>query len=114
MPSYRLMTVAVLAAAGMVFAEPSTQPAKKPARLVQPWSKVTDLSADQRDQLLTIHAEYVAKMNALRAEERERCEAVLSAEQRATLEATLAREAAERKGKSADKATPKAETDDAH
>ena len=116
MHSVRWMMLGVLAAVGVTFAEPATQPAtqasKRAVRLVQPWSKVTDLTDDQKEQLVSIHAEITDKMNALREEERERCLAVLSEEQKATLEVTLAREAAERKAKAAEKRSSKANSAD--
>lgn len=102
--------------AGMAWAaqnEPTTQttqPTKRPARLVQPWNKVTDLTDEQRDQLIAIHAEITAKINALRAEEEERCNAILSEEQRAALTETLAREAAERKARAAEQRAARATT----
>lgn len=103
----RWIAVGVLVVAGVTFAEPSTQPAKRSARVVSPWSKVTDLTDEQREQLSTIHAEFTEKINALRAEEEERSRAVLSVEQQAALDATLAREAAERKARAADRKAAK-------
>lgn len=112
MRSIRWATLSVLIVAGVTFAEPSTQPstqpAKRSARLVQPWSKVADLTEDQKEQIIAIHAEIVEKINALQEEERERCLAVLTGEQQAALNATLAREAAERKAKAAEKRSSKA------
>lgn len=109
MRSIRWIAVGVLAVAGVTFAEPSTQPTKRPARVVSPWSKVTDLSDDQKEKLIEIHTEIVEKINALRDEEQERCGAVLTTEQKAALEATLAREAAERKAKAAERKSGKAD-----
>lgn len=102
MKAFRLMVLGVLAVSAVTFAEPATQPAKK-QRLVQPWSKVTDLSEEQREQIVAIHSEITDKINALRDEELERCRAVLTEEQKAALDATLAREAADRKVKAAEK-----------
>ncbi len=105
--SNRWIAVAFLAMAAVTYAEPSTQPstqpAKRPARLVQPWSKVTDLSDEQRERIAAVHSEIADKINELRDEEQDRCRAILTAEQRAALEATLARESAERKAKSSQK-----------
>jgi Spy/CpxP family protein refolding chaperone len=116
MRSIRWITLGVLTVACVTFAEPSTQPATQPSkratRLVQPWSKVTDLTEEQKEQLGTIHAEITDRINALRDEERERCLAVLTEEQKAALDATMAREAAERKAKSAEKRSSKAPTAD--
>lgn len=106
MRSMRWLAAGVLVAAGVTFAEPATQPAKRSARVVSPWSKVTDLTDEQREQLGVIHAEFVEKINALRAEEEERSRAVLTPEQVAALEATLAREAAERKSRVAERKAP--------
>lgn len=98
MRATRWVMLSVMVAATVTWAEPSTQPTRK-MRLVQPWSKVTDLSDEQREQIVAIHAEITDKMNALREEERERCLAVLTEEQRLQLDATQAREAAERKAR---------------
>lgn len=103
MHTFRLMMLGVLAVSAVTFAEPSTQPAKKQQRLVQPWSKVTDLTEEQREQIVAIHSEITDKINALRDEEQERCRAILTEEQKAALDATLSREAADRKAKAAEK-----------
>jgi hypothetical protein len=105
MRAIRLAMFATLIVAGATFAEPTTRPATQPAkrnvRLVQPWSKITDLSDDQKSQIIAIHADFTQRINRLRAEENERCLSVLSEDQKAALEALLAREAAERKARSA-------------
>ncbi len=103
MRSIRWIAVGVLAVAGVTFAEPSTQPAKKAIRVASPWSKVTDLSEDQKEKLVAIRSDIAGKIKALREEEQVRCGEVLTPEQKAALEATLAREAAERKAKAAER-----------
>lgn len=116
MRAIRWVALGVAAVVAVTFAEPptqpSTQPAKRAMRLVQPWSKVTDLSDEQKEQLGTIHAEITDRINALRDEEHDRCMSILSAEQKAALEATLARESAERKARAAERKSPKGEKAD--
>lgn len=97
-------------------APPSKQTAPKPKmpakliKLVQPWSKVTDLTDEQKQQLYDIHEDYKAKMKALELEEKEKSEAVLTDAQKAQLGETTAAEKAEKKLKDAEKrAAEKAE-----
>jgi Spy/CpxP family protein refolding chaperone len=100
-----LSLAGVLGVSMLVLAEePTTKPAKvRQAKVSQPWSKVTDLTDEQKKQLSDIHAEITDKINALKREEEERSNAVLTADQRAALTMTLDKERAERKIKDAEK-----------
>ncbi|MFT3786439.1 MAG: hypothetical protein QM770_09765 [Tepidisphaeraceae bacterium] len=99
---FAVAVLSVSALAVVAFAAPTTKPAKAP-RLVQPWSKVADLSDEQKTQLAAIHEEITGKINALKQEEETRCNAVLTEEQRKKLDATLSEEAAAKKVQAADR-----------
>lgn len=81
---------------------PKARPAKQ-LRLVQPWSKVTDLTDEQRQQLYDIHEDFKAKLKALEAEEEEKCNAVLTDAQKAQMAAAIEEEKAAKKAKAAEK-----------
>jgi hypothetical protein len=83
-------------------------PPKVTAKLVHPWTKVQGLTPEQKDQILDIRRDIRTQIIMLEMQEKERCLAVLSDEQRLQLEKTLAEEEAARKAKDAVK---KAERD---
>lgn len=109
MRSMRAMVVAGLAAMTLAggaiafAAEAAGDKPAKPIKLVQPWSKVKDLSDDQKVQISAIHTDMVAKQKAIEAEAKAKILAILTPEQKAQLDATLAEEAAARKAKDAEK-----------
>lgn len=81
----------------------------KAIKLVQPWSKVTDLTDEQKQKLFDIHEDYKAKMKALDAEEEAQSNAVLTDAQKAQLQEALEADKASRKTKAAEKKTGGAE-----
>lgn len=91
-------------------ADEAAKPAapKVTAKLVHPWTKVQGLTPEQKDQILDIRRDIRTQIVMLEMQEKERCLAVLSDEQRLQLEKTLAEEEAARKAKDAAK---KAERD---
>jgi hypothetical protein len=102
--SFAVLSVASLAIASAAIAfepasdSPATRPAKvKPIRLTTPWSKVADLSDDQKNQINAIHVETIEKIKALEAEEDEKCMSLLSTDQQKALEATIEKEKADKK-----------------
>jgi Spy/CpxP family protein refolding chaperone len=103
-----LMTAAMVGGAySLAVAEeqaPTTQPAKpvKKAKLGSPWNKVSNLTEEQKSQIVDIRTEIQEKIKALQEEERSRCLAVLNEEQRGELDAIKAREDAERKQRDAE------------
>ena len=52
-------------------------------RLVQPWSKISSLSDEQKTKIREIHAKAVAEINAIREKENAEIMALLSEEQKA-------------------------------
>jgi hypothetical protein len=58
----------------------------KMAKLVQPWSKLTSLSDDQKTKIREIRAKANAECKAIRDKEEADCVAVLNDEQKAELE----------------------------
>ena len=77
-------------------------------RLTKPWSLLTDLTDDQKQQLAAIHADAVEKQKALDAEEESKCMAILSDAQKTALADAQSKEVADRKSKAAEaKAKPK-------
>jgi hypothetical protein len=102
-PLVASMVLIAVAGGAYAFAEgPATKPAKAP-KLVQPWSKVKDLSDDQKVQISAIHSDMVAKQKAIEADAKAKILALLTPEQKAQLDATLAEESAARKAKQANK-----------
>ena len=71
------------------------------ARLVKPWSELTSLSAEQRDQIMRIHAEAVDKINEIRDKEEADILAVLTPEQHKELDDLKDKQKAEQKAKRA-------------
>jgi Spy/CpxP family protein refolding chaperone len=69
-------------------ADAQNQPAKpRKLRLVKPWADITSLNDEQKQQISEIHAEYVDRINQLRAEEEAAIMALLTDENKAELEA---------------------------
>ena len=65
---------------------PAQTPAGKPAKVVKPYSLLEDLTPEQELEIGMIRRDVLDRMSALRAEEKERVEAVLTAEQLDRLE----------------------------
>ncbi len=98
------LSAMVLAGGAIAFAaEAAGEKPVKPIKLVQPWAKVKDLSDDQKVRINSIHTDMVAKQKAIEAEAKAKILEILTPEQKAQLDATLAEEAAERKAKDAEK-----------
>ncbi len=75
----------------------------KPIRLINPWTKLTTLSDEQKVRIHAIHTEFLASLAELRKNERERIMAVLTDEQKQELQAALDKEAADRKVRAAER-----------
>jgi Spy/CpxP family protein refolding chaperone len=76
--------------------------AKKAAgKLVQPWSRLSSLTDEQKQQIKEIHREAVAKINAIREKEEADILALLTDEQKTELKTIQEQAAAERKQKGA-------------
>lgn len=68
-------------------------------RLVKPWSELTSLTAEQKEQIMKIHAEAVDKINEIRDKEEADIMALLTPEQHKELEAMEAQRKADQKAK---------------
>ena len=78
------------------------KPAKKAAgKLVQPWSKLSSLTDEQKQKIKEIHREAVAQINAIREKEEADVLALLSDEQKTELKTLQEETAAARKQKAA-------------
>jgi Spy/CpxP family protein refolding chaperone len=66
------------------------------ARLVQPWSKISSLTDEQKTKLRDIHAKAAADKKAIDDKERTDCLAVLTDEQKAEAEKLLAEQKKEK------------------
>lgn len=97
------LSVAVLAGGALAFAAEAGEKAARPIKLPQPWSKVKDLSDDQKVQISAIHTDMVAKQRAIETEAKAKILELLTPEQKAQLDATLAEESAARKAKDAER-----------
>lgn len=74
-------------------------------RLVQPYSLITDLSEDQKAQIIAIHQEITQKQHDLEAEEQQRCMAVLSDAQKTEMQEAIGQKKADAKKTKATAAT---------
>jgi Spy/CpxP family protein refolding chaperone len=74
---------------------PATRPAH-PAKLTKPWSELSDLSDDQKTQIIAIHQKANQEMDAIREKERADILALLTDDQKTELaeDEAKAREAA--------------------
>jgi hypothetical protein len=70
-------------------------------KLVQPWSKLSDLSDEQKNQLREIHAKAMAEIKAIKEKEQTDSMAVLTDAQKAELAAISEKATVEKKTKSA-------------
>lgn len=104
-----IVCAAALAAASAAIAlQPSTAPTTQSSRpravrLTTPWNKVADLTDEQKGKINAIHEETVDQIKALEKAEDDKCMALLTAEQKKTLDETLAKEAVEKKAKAGKK-----------
>ena len=107
-----LVLVASLAARGE---EPTTKPTKvakgdaKAIKLVQPWSKLTDLSDEQKTQINDVHQKALAQIKAIHDKEEADIMALLNDQQKTELKKLSDEEKAQEKAKRADKKTAGAE-----
>ncbi len=69
------------------------------ARLVKPWSQLTTLSEDQKDKIIEIHGDALAKIKEIRDKEEADIMALLTPENTAELEAFKEKEKAEQKAR---------------
>jgi Spy/CpxP family protein refolding chaperone len=72
---------------------------KSRARLVKPWSDLTTLTAEQKDQIMKIHADAVDKINEIRDKEEADIMALLTPEQHKELADMEAQRRADQKAK---------------
>jgi Spy/CpxP family protein refolding chaperone len=80
-----LVAAALLSGSVLVFAAdtPATPPAEhKAAKLVKPWSELSDLTDDQRSKIAEIHAKALADVKAIHEKEQQDILALLTAEQK--------------------------------
>ena len=78
-----------------------TAPSRARARMVKPWSELTTLTPEQKDQIMRIHAEAVDKINEIRDKEEADILAVLTPEQHKELDALKDKQKADQKAKRA-------------
>ena len=71
------------------------------ARMVKPWSDLTTLTPEQKDQIMRIHAEAVDKINEIRDKEEADILALLTPDQHKELEAMKEKQKADQKAKRA-------------
>lgn len=85
--------------------QPATQPVKpaKPIRLTLPWSGLTTLSDEQKEQINQIHQEALAQIKAIHQREETKILALLSDDQKAELKRLDDQRKAEAKQKRAEK-----------
>ena len=69
------------------------------ARLVKPWADLTTLTAEQKDQIMRIHADAVDRINEIRDKEEADILALLTPEQHKELNDLKERQKAEQKAK---------------
>jgi len=105
--SYVALLGLALATASIVIAQDSGSSEKKAdrpksrARLVKPWADLTTLSADEKEQILEIHADAVARMNDIRKQEESDIMALLTPENKAELTALKEKQKADAKARKA-------------
>lgn len=86
---------------------PTTAPSettgtKTRTKLIKPYSELSDLSDDQKSQLISIHEKAGDQMKAIEAQEKTDMQAVLTADQKAELAAMDAKEKADKKKQAAE------------
>ena len=98
-----LAFITVKVATGEPTTVPTTSPSKKPKEIhvVLPYSKVTDLSDDQKAKIAAIHSDTLDKIHALEAEETTQCNAVLTPAQKAAMDEAMSKVAVTKKSKTA-------------
>jgi Spy/CpxP family protein refolding chaperone len=69
--------------------------------MVKPWSDLTTLTPEQKDQIMRIHAEAVDKINEIRDKEEADILALLTPDQHKELEAMKEKQKADQKAKRA-------------
>jgi Spy/CpxP family protein refolding chaperone len=74
---------------------------KPRARLVKPWADLASLTAEQKDQIMKIHADAVDRINEIRDKEEADIMALLTPEQHKELDTMKAQQKAEQKAKRA-------------
>jgi len=80
-----LAAAALLSGSVLVFAAdtPATPPVEhKAAKLVKPWSELSDLTDDQRSKIAEIHARVLAEVKAIHDKEQQDILALLTADQK--------------------------------
>ena len=102
-----LLAVAALVLLGSFVVRAQDKP--KAIKLVQPWSKITTLSDEQKIKLNDLHIKANAEVKAIRDKEEADCMAVLTDEQKAELKKAEEAERAEAKEKRAGQAKEKTE-----
>ena len=97
---------AVLLAAMVVARAQETDGAEKKAarqaRLVLPWTKLSNLTDEQKTQIREIHGKALAEIKAIRQREEAEIMALLTEDQKTQLAALKEAQAAERKAKAAE------------
>lgn len=80
--------------------KPREQAKPKQIRIIQPYSKLTTLTDEQRQQIADIHAKTLEQIKKLQEQEREQILQVLTEDQKAELQRIVEESEAARKAKS--------------
>jgi Spy/CpxP family protein refolding chaperone len=95
--------------------EPTTKPADEHSerghKLTKPWSELTDLTDDQKTQIIAIHVEGLKEMRAAEQKEHEAIMAVLTDDQKKELTGIEEKMVAKRRAARADKGEGAATTE---
>ena len=102
--------IAVLVVGGsLAIAADEPKKAPKPIKLVNPWSKLTDLTDEQKVKINDLHQEALAAIKDIKAKEEADIMAVLTSEQRDELRKLEAEEKAAEKAKRAEQMKEKSQ-----
>ncbi len=97
--AFVVTSVVVAQPGGATDGDKSAERPKSRTRLVKPWSELTTLTAEQKDQIMKIHADAVDKINEIRAKEEADIMALLTPEQHKELDDMEAQRRADQKAK---------------
>lgn len=110
-----LFSASVLVVAEEPTTEPTTRPAEEHAerghKLTKPWSELSDLTDDQKTQIIAIHVQGLKEMRAAETKEHEAIMAVLSDDQKKELKGIEEKMGAKRRAARADKGEGTATTE---
>ena len=85
--------------------KPAMRSAGRTPRLVQPWSKLTSLTEEQKGKIIALHAKANEEVNAIRDKEDADIMALLTDEQKTELQAMKEKARADGKARRAEKKT---------